>query len=101
MIRGTTPTITMELPEKIPVSEIREAVFTISQHGKEVITRKLADMAPDAEKNSLEVRLSQEETLKLKDDLLAMQLKLKIGEDVVASEIVTGTARQILNEEVI
>lgn len=31
MIRGTTPTITMTLPEEIPVDEVTAAVFSIAQ----------------------------------------------------------------------
>lgn len=102
MIRGTTPSIIMELPARIRLSLIDEAVFSIVQNGKELIQKRLEEMEMDEKKNTLCVRLTQEETYDLKAYReVAMQLKIKIGDDVVVSDIVTACVLDVLNKEVI
>lgn len=101
MRRGTTPTIVIEIPERVPISEINYAVFSISQCNCEIIRKKLSDMTPDYKNNTYSITLSQEDTLKLRDGMISMQLKVKIGESVFASDIVLSHALEILNEDVI
>lgn len=102
MIRGTTPTIRMVLPSDVPVDAVTDAVFSVAQNEAEVITKKFSDMSKDNAANVLEVKLSQEETLKLEDHNDAeMQLKVKVGEDVFISDIIHTTVERILNNEVI
>ena len=102
MIRGTTPTIRMVLPSDVPVNSVTESVFSISQNEAEVVTKTLKDMSKDPDSNVLEVKLSQEDTLKLSDDKVAeMQLKVKIDGDVFVSDIIVTPVERILNDEVI
>lgn len=99
MIRGTTPTITLDLPANVPVSNIDEAVFSIAQDGEEVIQKRLSDMTLDVSGNTLQAWLTQEDTFKLKEGRAEMQLKLSIGLDVLASAIAVVSVAEILNEE--
>ena len=103
MRRGSTPTITMTLPEEIPVSGVTAAILTIAQKGKEIIRKELADFTVDATTNTLELPLSQEDTLALDKDIIAeIQLKVKDeAEHVFPSDIIRVPVDRILNEEVI
>lgn len=102
MTRGTTPTIVMELPESILSSLINEAVFSIFQHGKEVVQRRLEEMDANEKENTLSVRLTQEETYSLKAyEEILMQLKIKIGDTVLVSNVMKGCVFEVLNKEVI
>lgn len=100
MRQGTTPTIKMILPDEIDVSAVKEAILTIAQHGKEKIKISLAGMKVGADDNSLTVTLLQGETLEL-DKLCAaeIQLKIKIGTTVTASNIMYVPVSEILNKE--
>ena len=103
MIRGTTPTITMTLPEEIPVDEVTAAVFSIAQAGQEIISKKLSELTADATSNTLAVTLLQEDTLALDKDVVAeIQIKVKTNaERVLASDIIRTSVDRIINGEVI
>lgn len=103
MRRGTTPTITMTLPEEIHISEITAAAFSIAQAGEEIISKHLSDLTADATSNTLEVTLSQEDTLALDKDIVAeIQLKVKTNsESVLVSDIIRASVDRIINGEVI
>lgn len=100
MRQGTTPTIKMILPDEISVTAVKEAILTIAQHRKEKIKISLSNMKVGADDNSLTVTLLQDETLAL-DKLCAaeIQLKIKIGTTVTASNIMYVPVREILNKE--
>lgn len=100
MRQGTTPTIKMILPDEINVTAVNEAVLTIAQHGKEKIKISLAGMNVGEDDNSLTVTLLQSETLAL-DKLCAaeIQLKIKIGTTITASNIMYVPVSEILNKE--
>lgn len=101
MTRGTTPKIYMELPKEISVENIKDAVFTMAQGKKEIISKKLNEMEIHASENSLSILLSQEETLLLSDQyVVELQLKLKNHDDVViASDIARVPIDRILSED--
>lgn len=102
MRRGTTPTITMELDDNITVNDIAAATLSIAQSEKEVISKNLNDMTADGESNTLTVTLTQAETLLLDRYITAeLQLKVKIGDDVTASDIIETKVKDIINEEVL
>ena len=103
MIRGTTPTITMTLPEEIPVDEVTAAVFSIAQAGQEIISKNLSELTADATSNTLAVTLLQEDTLALDKDIVAeIQIKVKTNaERVLASDIIRTPVNRIINGEVI
>lgn len=101
-MRGTTPTITIALPDEVSVSMIEAAVFSMSQNETEIIKKKLDEIEVDTEENSCYVTLTQEESLSLNETMLVdMQLKFRIGDKVYKTEIVKEPAGKVLNKEVI
>lgn len=95
MFRGTTPTFTFTL--QFDVSEIDDAFATFAQSGNIVIDKGLSDMEKDGRK--LRVKLSQEETLRLKGNSgVEIQLAVRIGSNVMRSKIMTTTVNRILKE---
>lgn len=99
MIRGSTPTITLTMPEEIPVGSIDAATFSIAQKGVEIISKALPSMSVDATNNALVLTLSQADTLKLDKSVVGeIQVKVKIGDTVLPSEILRIPVDRILNE---
>lgn len=103
MRRGTTPTLILEMPDEISVSDLSEAILTIEQNKREIITKFLSDMTLDVDGNAMTISLTQEETLELQDSRLAeIQLKIKTVDGMVtASDVIRIAVKEILNEEVI
>lgn len=102
MIRGTTPTITMKLPNTVNVDNIASAIVSIEQSGKEVIKKTTSDILKNKDNNSLSIKLSQDETLSLSANNKAiLQLKIKtFTETVIASLPRSLVIRDVINEEV-
>ena len=101
MRRGTTPTITMWLPAGISCAEISDAIFSIAQSGTEIVTKKFDDIVKNSDDNTLSVVLTQEDTLALNACTSAkMQVKVKINDAILASDITTVSVGDILNEDV-
>lgn len=102
MIRGTTPTIQVQLPVDVPVKDIDAAVFSFAQNDTEIIKKTLPEMMVKAEDNSLIIELSQQETLRFADNMLvSMQLKLRRLNNVEITDIVMMPVQKIINSEVI
>lgn len=78
--RGTTPLITIELPEEFDVESITTVWIYISQN-EEVVIDKVTEDVEIAE-NTLSVALTQEETLSLEAGLAILQCRLLNDEDV-------------------
>lgn len=102
MIRGTTPTITMELPCEVSVAEIASAIVSIEQSGKEKITKTFPEITKDTGANTLAVKLTQEESLSLSSRNKAIvQLKVKTSNGtVLASHPTPIVVTDIINKEV-
>jgi len=98
MIRGTTPTLTFELP--MEVSDISEAWITMAQNGSTVLNKLLSDCT--ATGKNLSLNLSQQETLQLNDSLpTEIQLRVKLtGGNVLASKIIKTDTGRILKDGV-
>lgn len=99
MIRGTTPTLEFALPFDAGVLE--EAWVTVAQNKSVVLDKKLSDC--QCAGNVLTVKLTQEDTLKLKCNCLAeIQIRAKTTDgDAVASEIIAVSPDRILKDGVI
>lgn len=66
--RGTTPTITMNIPEDIDLTKVTNMWFSISQSGntsEPLIKRNMDSCNVDSENHKVWVLLTQEETLRL------------------------------------
>lgn len=99
MIRGTTPQHTFEFP--FDPADCSEIVITYEQKGIEILEKHIGDLTIDSEENTVAFRLTQEETLAFGVGYVEVQVKAKVGNNVMASEIFTVPASRILDEEVI
>jgi hypothetical protein len=99
LIRGTTPTIEIELPFSADL--LAEAFVTIAQHRIVVIDKSLKDCEVNG--NVLTLRLTQKETLLMDGDCISeIQIRGRtVTGDAVASEIVQAATARILKEGVI
>ncbi len=99
MIRGTTPIVKCTLP--FDVSILSYAYFTMAQNGRNIINKKIN--CDGLEGTEIKIHLSQEETLKLKQNAQAeIQIRgvTRDGE-AIASDIVTTFVGRILKDGVI
>lgn len=99
MIRGTTPTLEIELP--FDSSELSEMYITLSQNKEVIIDKDISECVCDGVIVTL--RLSQEDTLKLSDRYnteIQIRAKTQLG-DVIASDIMTVPTYRILKDGVI
>ena len=99
MIRGTTPTLEFVLP--MDTGQLAEVFVTVSQDGSVVIDKQMKDL--DLNGNKLSVRLTQEETLKLKSGCMAeIQIRARaVAGEAIASNIISVSAGRILKDGVI
>lgn len=100
MYRGTTPTLTFNLP--MAVSTLSEYWVTVSQRYDNIrIDRDKTTLT--ASGSSIVANLTQEETLRLVPDKpVYIQLRvLTSGGDAMASEVFKATVDDVLREEVI
>ena len=99
MIRGTTPTLEFVLP--FDTDQLAEAFVTLSQNGGVVIDKALTEC--NCNRNELSVRLTQDETLKLKCDCVTeIQIRAKtLEDDAIASNIIRVNTGRILKDGVI
>lgn len=96
--RGTTPTHTFTLPLEPRFIKKMEIVY--AQNGVEVFHKDMEDCT--FEGKIAVVRLTQEETLSLKEDRdVHLQLRVLADDDsALVSNIVTTTVRRALKDEV-
>ena len=99
MIRGTTPTLEFTVP--FDTELLAEAYVTLSQNRVIVVDKALSECQCNG--NKLTVRLTQEETLKLKCDCnTEIQVRARmIDGNAVASNIMTVDTNRILKDGVI
>lgn len=99
MIRGTTPTLEFAIP--FETGQLAEAFVTLSQNGLVVIDKPLAQC--NCNGNKLTVKLTQEETLKLKCDCITeIQIRARtFSGDAVASDIMYVNTGRVLKDGVI
>lgn len=98
MIRATTPTYILTLPDtaEVDLTEMTEVHFTLVQ-GKSYIIDKIVD---PTDSKTVEVTLSQEETLALKDGSAEIQLNWIDANDKRGATYVQTIRvdKQLLNE---
>lgn len=77
MYRGTTPTITFTLPDKVDLTDIHEIWVTFKNY-YQTFTVKYTEgrVTIDSENNKISVELTQEETLTLSAGDIYMQLRI-------------------------
>ena len=96
MRRGTTPTVTFNLP--FEVSEIKNVEVYFAQDGENLVTKEMADCTLDGK--TLAVTLTQAETLSLDtDEKLEMQARFVFKDGSVdATDIIKSKVKEILKD---
>jgi hypothetical protein len=95
MIRGTTPTLEFVLP--FETSLLAEAYVTLAQSDGVVLDKPLSECTLDG--NKMTVKLTQEDTLKLKPGPVEIQIRAKTENgDALASDIILTSASKILKD---
>lgn len=86
---GSTPTIITNIKSDIDLSTITQIWWVISQQNKEKIVKEIGDCTIDSDEKTISVRLSQENTLSLRegDAILQMRLLLNDGNALVSPQI--------------
>ncbi|MBR5823713.1 MAG: hypothetical protein IKY67_06190 [Paludibacteraceae bacterium] len=99
MIRGTTPSLTFNLP--FDVSNIKTVWVTFSQKHFEVLSLETEQLQLKGQ--TISVKLTQDQTLSLKqDEDVEIQLRILTNNgDALASNIMRTSADRILREGVI
>ena len=94
ILQGSTPTITCTIPETIDMELISNIWLFISQKdgftSKVVIDRKLNTITKDIENRTIQVTLTQEETLSLtpeKNAVIQIQFLMEDGNSVPSTAI--------------
>lgn len=96
MIRGTTPTIELELLN-LKIDDIKSAYVTIKQGDVEITKELDGGIQVDRENNILRVQLTQKETLRFCKKPVKVQLRAVLNNDtVVASDIFTREMEDVL-----
>lgn len=96
MYRGTTPTITFNLP--IESGRITVLNLCFAQQGEIVLEKDLVACTPEG--NTLQVALTEEETLLFdaQKGMVEMQLRIGCGDARMASNIMRISVERILKD---
>lgn len=76
LIRGTTPTITINVKSDIDLTKVTAIWVYISQNKRVVVDKKFEDVTIDANAHTIKVTLSQNDTLALKEGSAYFQIRL-------------------------
>jgi hypothetical protein len=99
MYRGTTP-INKFIVTDIDLSDAVAVYITYKQNGKTVIEKTMEDI--EFEEGYLQVRLTQEETLKFKDHVVYIQIRARFFDgSAIASNMIRTSVNNILKDGVI
>lgn len=98
MRRGTTPSNTFMTD--IDLREADVVYITYAQQGRPIVEKTITDMT--ITQSSVEVMLTQSETLKFKNAEVEIQIRARFPSGrAVASNIIKTTAERVLKEGVI
>lgn len=98
MIRGTTPTHRFRV--SVDLREADVVWLTYSQREKVVVEKNKADL--EITENMVTVKLTQEDTLKFKEDSVYVQIRARFADGTaVACPVRRTTAQKVLKEGII
>lgn len=98
--RATTPTITFNFPEDVRLADVDSMVLSFAQNHRVLVNMTKNDVDIDTENNCVVATLTQEQTALFLPDLkINMQFRVKMGEDVIASNIMKVDSCRVLNAE--
>lgn len=99
LIRGTTPTIVINVKDDLDLSQVVEAWVYITQQNKVKVDKVTSDIVVKPEEKQLTVLLSQDDTLNLKEGEAIFQIRLlledgtalaTIGSDIEVYQVYKG-----------
>lgn len=99
MRRATTPTHIFTFPEMVSVSDVTEILISYSQCGNKILEKTLADLELDTEGNAFDLTLTQEETNKFAPGKALIQVRAKVNDATLASQMIWLTVKPVLNSE--
>lgn len=99
IFQGSTPIHEITLP--ISTSLLENAIVTYRQEDKDVLEKKYPDI--EFRGNDIVVKLTQEETLSLKEDKITeIQIKIKtLDGEVIPSDVIYAYTRECFNKEIL
>lgn len=101
MYRGTTPTLTLELDTDVSLANLTEMWVTFKTANVEV-NKTLADVVIDDTNKTIEVPLSQEDTLAINGRSCSVQVRFKTNDDLAyATTISSIDVENVLKDGVI
>ena len=98
IIRGTTPTIIVNVLDDIDLSEVISVWIYIAQgegHKRVIINREKPDTIFDFENRTMQVRFEQEDTLGLKEGDAKFQIRLLIDDGSTVPKALAMVAQDI------
>ena len=102
MRRATTPTHIFTFPENVNLADIRAALVSYSQCGKNILEKNLDDITVDTENKTLSVELTQEESNLFAPGKALVQVRVKTkNQSSLVSQMIWITVKPALNSEVI
>lgn len=99
MRRATTPTHIFTFPETVEVGSVSEILISYTQCGKTILEKTLENLTIDTDNNRFEVKLTEAETDKFAPGKALIQLRAKIGDTTLASQMIVFPVKPVLNSE--
>lgn len=94
----TTPLVSIEMPEDIPVASIDKLVVTLKQDAIK-LCKSNSEVLLDSETNSVIVSLTQEETGAFRKGQMSVQLHFSVDGEVMASDTAWITVDENIHGE--
>lgn len=102
MRRATTPTHIFTFPDNVDLADIRAALVSYSQCGKNILEKNLDDITVDTENKTLSVELTQEESNLFAPGKALVQVRVKTkNQSSLVSQMIWIPVKPALNSEVI
>lgn len=100
MYQFTTPTITVSIPDTVPVDTIDKLVVTIQQNSIK-LEKTQDNVVLDTATNSVLIHLTQEETGAFPTGTVSVQLHILVGQTAYATNIMKANIYPNIHGEVI
>lgn len=90
LIRGTTPVININIKNNIDLTKVVAIWVYIYQDRCLKVDKKLTDVTIDNENQRISLKLSQEDTLRLKEGDALFQIRLLLMDDTALATVATS-----------
>ena len=97
MRRATTPTHTFTFPSDVNVSQVTELKITYGQFDEIILEKSLSDVVIDAENNVFALTLTEDEANLFAPGKALIQVKAKINNVALESQMIWLTVKPVLN----